>query len=81
MGSFYADNANQVETDDYVVSNLRAGFRWARGQWSVEPFAGVSNLFDEEYMNNIRLNASFGRYYEPAPERNVYAGILLAYGF
>jgi iron complex outermembrane receptor protein len=81
VGSFYADNANQVETDDYVVSNLRAGFRWARGQWSVEPFAGVSNLFDEEYMNNIRLNASFGRYYEPAPERNVYAGILLAYGF
>ena len=81
VGSFYANNANTVTTDSYVVSNLRAGFRWQSGSWTCEPFAGVNNLFDEEYNANIRLNASFGRYYEPAPERNGYAGILLRYGF
>ena len=81
VGRFFADNANQVETDDYLVSNLRAGFRWIGGQWTLEPFAGVNNLFDKEYIGNVRLNASFGRFYEPAPERNVYAGILLKYGF
>jgi iron complex outermembrane receptor protein len=81
VGEFYADNANTVETDDYLVSNLRSGFRWESGQWVFEPFVGINNLFDKEYMSNVRLNASFGRYYEPAPERNFYAGLLLRYGF
>jgi iron complex outermembrane receptor protein len=80
-GRFYADNANSVATGDYLVSNLRAGFRWERDRWSCEPFAGVNNLFDEDYMSNIRLNAAFGRYYEPAPGRNVYGGVRLSYGF
>ena len=80
VGSFYANNANSVETDDYLVSNLRAGYRWQSQHWLFEPFIGVNNLFDEEYMSNVRLNASFGRYYEPAPERNVYAGLTLRYG-
>jgi iron complex outermembrane receptor protein len=80
-GSFYADNANQVETEDYLVSNLRAGYRRAGEHWEVSPFVGINNLFDEKYIGNVRLNASFGRYYEPAPERNVYAGILIRYGF
>jgi iron complex outermembrane receptor protein len=81
VGSFYADNGNTVETDDYLVSNMRAGYRWASGDWVLEPFIGINNLFNEEYMGNIRLNASFGRYYEPAPERNAYAGVSLRYGF
>jgi iron complex outermembrane receptor protein len=80
-GHFYADNANSVRTGDYVVSNLRAGFRWQSGPWSVEPFAGVNNLFDESYMSNIRLNAGFGRYYEPAPERNLYGGLRVSHNF
>jgi outer membrane receptor protein involved in Fe transport len=81
VGRFYADNANEVETDAYLVSNLRSGYRWASGDWIFEPFLGINNLFDEEYFGNIRLNASFGRYYEPAPERNIYAGLSLRYGF
>jgi iron complex outermembrane receptor protein len=81
VGKFYADNANAVATDGYMVSNLRAGFRWTRAHWVFEPFIGVNNLFDRDYMGNVRLNAAFGRYYEPAPERNLYAGLSLRYGF
>ena len=80
-GSFFADNANEVETDDYLVSNLRAGYRWAGEHWEISPFVGVNNMFDEKYMSNVRLNASFGRYWEPAPKRNVYGGVLIRYGF
>jgi iron complex outermembrane receptor protein len=80
-GSFFADNANAVETGDYRVADLRGGYRWQADRWRLEPFAGVSNLLDEQYMTNIRLNAAFGRYYEPAPERNLHVGVLLTYGF
>jgi iron complex outermembrane receptor protein len=81
VGHFYADNANEVETGDYFVSNLRLGYRWAGQNWQIEPFAGINNLFDEKYNGNIRLNATFGRYYEPDPERNFFAGVLLRHGF
>jgi iron complex outermembrane receptor protein len=81
VGHFYADNANEVETGDYFVSNLRLGYRWSGQNWQIEPFAGINNLLDEKYNGNIRLNATFGRYYEPDPERNFYAGVLLRYGF
>lgn len=80
-GSFYANNANTVETGSYLLSNFRLGYRWEWGKWAFEPFAGINNLLDEAYMSNVRLNASFGRYYEPAPERNAYAGAMLRYGF
>jgi len=80
-GKFYADNANMVPTGDYLVSDLRAGYRWQAGPWLVEPFAGVNNLFDEAYMSNVRLNAAFGRYYEPAPGRNLYAGVRISHQF
>lgn len=81
IGSLQANSANTVEVDAYLVSNLRLGYRYAGESWSLEPFAGIYNLFDESYNGNIRVNAAFGRYYEPAPERNAYAGIELSYQF
>jgi iron complex outermembrane receptor protein len=40
-------------------------------------YAGINNLFDESYNNNIRINAFGGRYFEPATGRNVYVGIIV----
>jgi iron complex outermembrane receptor protein len=81
VGSFFADNANTVETSSYLVANLRTGYRWLAGHWELQPFVGISNLFDEHYIGNVRINATFGRYYEPAPERNVYGGVELKFDF
>ncbi len=80
-GAFYADNRNSVKTGSYITSDVRAGYRWTSAEWALEPFVGINNLFDESYSGNIRINASFGRYYEPAPLRNFYAGLELRYGF
>jgi iron complex outermembrane receptor protein len=74
-GGFYADNANTVKSGAFTVVNLRAGLAWRVGRWEVSPFLGVNNVFAQEYFDNIRLNAGFGRYYEPAPERNIYGGV------
>ena len=45
------------------------------------PFAGVNNLFDEDYSANVRINAFGGRYFEPAPTRNAYGGLTVSYAF
>ncbi len=80
-GKLYADNANAVEVDSYTVANLRASREFERGNWIVQPYFGVNNLFDERYNSHIRTNAFGGRYYEPAPGRNGYLGIDVRYRF
>jgi iron complex outermembrane receptor protein len=77
----YADNPNAVKSDSYVVSNLRAGFTGRFGGWEIGPFIGLDNLFDEKYDDNIRLNATTGRTFEPAPGLSVYGGVSLGYHF
>ncbi len=49
------------------------------GQWQLDPFLGVNNLFDENYMANVRINGFGGRLFEPAPTRNLYGGVALRY--
>jgi iron complex outermembrane receptor protein len=77
----FADNANQVKSDAYVVSDLRAGYTGRFGGWEIGPFVGVQNLFGETYTDNVRLNAAFGRTFEPAPKLEVYGGLSLGYQF
>ena len=78
-GQLYANNANSVEVPSYVVTNLKIAYRGQRGRWQFEPFAGINNIFDESYNSNIRSNAFGGRYFEPAPIRNYYAGIVIRF--
>ena len=76
-GEIYADNANQISVESSTVSNLRLGHNVFYDDWEVASFLGVNNLFDEDYNDNIRINAFGGRYFEPAPERNAYVGITV----
>lgn len=77
VGEQFANNANTVADDAYTLANLRLGFDADRGGATFSPFVGVNNLFDRRYNSNIRLNAFGGRYYEPGPERHVYAGVAV----
>lgn len=80
-GNFYADDANADTISGYSVSDLRLGIERTWGAWTLEPFVGINNLFDEDYSGNIRINAFGGRYYEPAPGRNLYGGLRIRYDF
>ena len=81
IDSFYANDSNSTEIDDYIVSDLRMGLEHKFGNWTIAPYMGIYNLFDESYYANIRLNPFGGRFYEPAPERNLYGGIRVNYSF
>lgn len=78
-GKLFANNANSVEVSDYLVSSLRLSYDFQMARLMFQPYVGINNLFNEYYNSNIRINAFGRRYYEPAPERNVYAGIVIRY--
>ena len=81
VGSLYADDANTAKVDPYTFSDVRLSWERDFGSWTVEGFVGLNNVFDESYAANIRINAFGGRYYEPAPQRNMYAGLRIRYRF
>jgi iron complex outermembrane recepter protein len=78
IGSRHADNANTVEVAGHVVANMRAGREWRHADHAFEVFAGINNLSDRDYFSNIRVNAAGGRYFEPAPGRNWFAGVAIS---
>lgn len=80
-GSLKANNSNTVTVDSYWLSNLRLSYRFGESSWDLEPSFGINNLFSESYNNNIRINAFGGRFFEPAPRRNLYAGVSFTYRF
>jgi iron complex outermembrane receptor protein len=47
----------------------------------LSPFIGVSNLSDETYTANARINAAANRYFEPGPGRTGYGGIAVNWKF
>lgn len=75
VSNVYADNANDERVSGYGVINARVGteHRWQRGR--VETFVAVNNITNQEYFSNVRVNAGFGRFFEPAPERNFFTGV------
>jgi iron complex outermembrane receptor protein len=79
VGDQFTNNANSVTNDSYVVSNLRLGMDLMPGSMKISPFLGINNLFDETYNGNVRINAFGGRFFEPAPDRNIYAGVTVRF--
>jgi iron complex outermembrane receptor protein len=79
IGDQFANNANTVVNEAYTVANLRFGWEHDMGSMSISPFVGINNLFDEIYNGNVRINAFGGRFFEPAPERNAYAGVTIRF--
>jgi iron complex outermembrane receptor protein len=79
----FGDNGNTLASlvDDYTLASLRFGYDIDFGDFTLSPFAGVNNLLDETYTSNVRLNAFGGRFFEPGPGRNAYAGVTLDWKF
>ena len=76
-GDLVANNANTADVSSYTVANLRLSHELETGQWIIRPYFGINNMFDESYNSNIRINAFGSRYFEPAPGRNFYAGVVV----
>ena len=75
------NDANTVFQDPYDLVNVRAGWVKSLGNFDLELFVGVDNLLDESYSLGNDLNAFAGRFYQPAPTRNLYGGVKLGLNY
>ncbi|SES76409.1 iron complex outermembrane recepter protein [Nitrosomonas marina] len=77
VGTFFVDDSNSITNNAYTLGQLLFGwekrFSWLEGGI----FAGINNLFDERYNANTRINAAFGRYFEPGAPINIFGGIRI----
>ena len=73
----YADNANTAKADGYVVVGIHGSYLARLAGSQVHLYGGIDNVFDEEYDDNLRINAAGGRFFEPAPERSFFLGVSI----
>lgn len=67
VGDVVADNANSASAPDYATVDIHAGQRWSVGDYDIDLSAALDNVFDERHIDNVRVNAFGGRFFEPAP--------------
>ncbi|OON40386.1 TonB-dependent receptor [Izhakiella australiensis] len=81
MSNIAADDQNSVSAPSYTTVGLNSGYKFRRGNWLLDVFGRVDNLFDRNYIGSVIVNESNGRYYESAPGRNYGLGATLSYAF
>lgn len=73
-------DASDTRTAPWWSTNLRAGWDGTAGSTRLSPFIGINNAFNHLYVSSVVINAARGRFYEPAPGRNVYLGLSVGAG-
>jgi len=79
-GEYFANDGNTATNDAATVMDVRVQFEARVGNAVLRPFASINNLTSTRYNSSVVVNGFGGRYFEPAPPRNVYLGFALATG-
>ncbi len=75
--STLVDDTLSLRTSPWWTTNVRLGWTGRLGSTSFQPFVAANNVFDRLYVGSVVINAARGRYYEPAPGRNLYLGLTV----
>ena len=78
IGALMANNNNSVKVAPYNLLNLSGVKQLPLKNGALKLFAGINNLTNSLYFDNIRINAFGGRFYETAPTRHLYMGVELS---
>jgi iron complex outermembrane recepter protein len=71
------NDAISAYASSYSLLGSRLGYRLDfNRKIGAEIFAGADNIFNTKYSLGNDINAAVGRYYNAAPGRNYYAGII-----
>lgn len=75
VAQIYVNDRNSDAAPSYVVANLRAGIERRFGATTLRAFARVNNVANVNYVGSVIVGDTNGRYFEPSPGRNVFAGV------
>jgi len=75
------NDPNSEFADQWTVFNLVGGLEQRGRGWRMTEYARVDNLADRNYVGSVIVNETNGRYYEPAPRRNMTVGVQAALQF
>ena len=71
-------DANDIYADAYDLWQMRAGWKGGIRGLKVELYAGGDNLANISYSLGNDLNAFGRRFYNPAPARNFFGGLIFS---
>lgn len=69
------NDANNAFAKGYHLLQCKAGYQKTKAHLFFNLYAGADNLLNEVYSLGNDINAAGGRYFNPAPKRNFYAGV------
>lgn len=72
---------NSDFADPFTVWNLAAGLVQERGRLRLTEFVRLDNVGNRNYVGSVIVNETNFRYFEPAPRRNMSAGIQASLQF
>jgi iron complex outermembrane receptor protein len=75
------NDINSQFADAFTVLNLVFGFQQQGATWRLSEFLRVDNATDKNYIGSVVVNDGNGRYYEPAPQRNILLGVQASLQF
>lgn len=72
ISDVYLNNQNQGgKANSHTVTNIRTKYDFGNG---LDIYAGINNLFNKKYYEDIDYSNKYGYTYDPAAERNYYIG-------
>jgi iron complex outermembrane recepter protein len=75
------DDGGTASSPSYFIADARIGLDGLPlGQFTVAPFVGVANMFDEVYNSSVVPNAFGSRFFEPGPTRTYRVGLGITWG-
>ncbi|WP_038598941.1 TonB-dependent receptor family protein [Dokdonia sp. MED134] len=77
IGSQFAQDSNDTAIDGYELVNVQLSYQTLFREIQIKPYLGINNALDQEYTDNVRINAFGNRFYEPAPGFTMYGGVIL----
>lgn len=81
-GKVQVNDANDEHpAPSYTLLNLRLSAEQQQGPWTFGQLLRVDNLFDREHIGSVIVGDTNERFYEPGPERSLYAGVNARYRF
>jgi iron complex outermembrane receptor protein len=78
--SIAMNDANTAFANSFDLIGIRIGYKKILSQKvRAELFAGCDNVLNEKYSLGNDINAAAGKYYNAAPGRNYYGGIIFTF--